>query len=76
MRSSLPEPFSYHDSEGKRIGLGVLNLVSEASYAALDTLIAEISDMFASSPYLHIGCDEVSLSGLESLPEVRAFSPH
>jgi len=48
-------------------------MVRERAYAALDTLIGEVSAVFQSSPFVHIGCDEASLGGIETTPEVKAF---
>jgi hexosaminidase len=73
LRGTLPEVFGYRDAAGKAVSPGVLNMVSEAAYRALDTLVGEVCDVFRSSPYFHIGCDEAVAAGIEKLPEVRAF---
>jgi hexosaminidase len=62
---SLPEVFDAIDPVSKRpVGLGCMNLSSEALYPALDTLIGEMCDVFQSSPYFHIGSDEVTTGRL------------
>jgi hexosaminidase len=73
LRGSLPEIFGYKDAAGKAAPVGVINMVREPAYAALDTLIGEVCDVFQSSPFVHIGCDEASLGGIEATPEVKAF---
>jgi hexosaminidase len=42
-------------------------------FPALDKLLGEIADVFASSPYIHIGCDEVSLGDMAKSPEVKQY---
>jgi hexosaminidase len=73
LRGTLPDVFGYRDAAGKTVSPGVINMVREEAYRALDTLVGEMCDVFRSSPYFHIGCDEASPAGIEKLPEVRAF---
>jgi hexosaminidase len=73
LRGSLPEIFGYRDASGKPAGAGVINMASDRAYQALDTLVGEMSQVFGSSPYFHIGCDETSLGGIEALPEVKSL---
>lgn len=73
LRGSLPEIFGYKDDAGKIAGAGIINIVSEEAYAALDTLIGEAAAIFKSSPFIHIGCDECSPAGTENFPEVKAL---
>ena len=56
-----------------RAGLGCVNMASEKAYGAFDTLIGEICEVFKSSPYVHIGTDESSLSGSGGTPEEKAY---
>jgi len=73
MVRAMPEVFGYKDPKtGKHRGLGVLNLANEAIYGPLDTLVGEMCDVFRSSPYFHIGCDEVWLANLAKTPEAKA----
>jgi len=39
---------------------------------ALDTIIGEMLDVFRSTPYFHIGADEVEFDGLEKDPDFQA----
>ena len=38
--------------------LGVMDITNPRLYETLDTMIREMSAVFKSSPYFHIGCDE------------------
>ncbi len=74
LQRSVPEIFAYPgDEPDKPKVLSVINLTNEAIYPALDTLIGEIADVFKSSPYIHIGCDEVYFGELAQLPEAKAY---
>ncbi len=75
LRGALPEIFGYHDEAGKIATPGVINMVSEDAFHALDTLVGETADVFHSSPYIHIGCDEASAdaAGIDRFPEVKAL---
>jgi hexosaminidase len=73
MRAALPETFGYTDEKGKRVSLGVINMVSEEAFRALDTIVGEVCAVFRSSPYFVMGGDESSLGGTERMPEVKAF---
>ncbi|MEI7835509.1 MAG: family 20 glycosylhydrolase [Planctomycetota bacterium] len=42
-------------------GPKIMNITSDETYKALDTLIGEMCDVFKSSPFFHIGGDEVYL---------------
>jgi N-acetyl-beta-hexosaminidase len=46
-----------------RTGHQVINPVSERTFDVLDTLIGEMCAVFKSTPYFHIGADEVSYAG-------------
>jgi hexosaminidase len=71
---ALPEVFDAIDSESKRpVGLGCMNLSSEVLYPALDTLIGEMCAVFRSSPYFHIGSDEVTSGRLSLHSGYKAF---
>jgi hexosaminidase len=59
---SLPEIFDAIDPETKQpVRLGCMNMANEEIYRALDTIIGEASAIFKSSPYFHIGSDEVQM---------------
>jgi hexosaminidase len=71
---SLPEVFDAINPEtGQPVGMGCMNMANEALYSALDTIIGEMCDVFRSSPYFHIGGDEVSMGRVALHPEYKAF---
>eukprot|EP00052_Salpingoeca_macrocollata_P033271 m.327371 g.327371 ORF g.327371 m.327371 type:complete len:647 (-) comp49279_c0_seq1:20-1960(-) len=53
-------------------GGGVMNVANDSLYTAMDTLVSEISAVFHTSPYFHIGCDETSTPA--SLPGYALFA--
>ncbi|MGC4004780.1 MAG: family 20 glycosylhydrolase [Pirellulales bacterium] len=71
---SVPEVFGTTDANGKPKSTGVVNMASEKAYEGIDTLIGELCEIFRSSPYIHIGADEVSADGLKALPEYAVYS--
>jgi hexosaminidase len=59
---ALPEIFdAVNPKTGQPVHMGCMNMSNEAIYPALDTIIGEMCDVFRSSPYFHIGGDEVSM---------------
>lgn len=56
-----------------RPGLSAVNLASEDVYDAFEILIHEMCQVFKSSPYFHIGTDEVSLKGQGLTVEDKAY---
>ena len=72
---TLPALFGYIDPEtGNSVGQGMMNIANPKLYEALDILIGEMCDVFASSPYVHIGFDEVSgLANVAGTPAALAF---
>ena len=72
LRGSLPEVFGYKDNAGKMVGKSVINIVSDRAYKALDTIVGEMCDVFKSSPYFHVGCDESSLD-IQDTPEFKEW---
>ncbi|MCF7730093.1 MAG: beta-N-acetylhexosaminidase [Akkermansiaceae bacterium] len=70
----LPEIFdAINPATGQPVGLGCMNMASEEIYPALDTLIGEMCDVFKSSPYFHIGSDEVSMGRVTLSPGFKGF---
>ena len=70
----MPELFGTVDPEtGKAKSTGVINMASEKAYESLDVLIGEVCDVFTTSPYVHIGADEVSPGHLTKLPEYMPY---
>ena len=72
LRGTMPEIFGYKTAEGKIESPGVINIASDEALAALDDLVGEFAAVFKSSPYIHIGCDESSVGGIEKYPAVKA----
>lgn len=74
-RGTMPEVFGYIDpATGKAVDQGMMNITNPKLYPALDTIIAEMSEVFANSPYFHIGYDEVSGAGsVVSTPQAKEF---
>lgn len=72
---TLSEIFGYLDPTTKQpVAQGMMNIANPKLYEALDTIIGEMCEVFASSPYFHIGCDEVSgLGNVASTPQAQAF---
>jgi hexosaminidase len=56
-----------------RKGTSCLDMAGDKTYEGLDTLIGEICDVFASSPYVHIGADECDLKNVGTSDEEKAF---
>lgn len=71
---SLPEVFDAIDPKtGQPVGMGCMNMSNEAIYPALDIIIGEMCDVFKSSPYFHIGSDEVSMGRVTLHSGFKAF---
>lgn len=71
---SFPEVFdAIHPTTGKPVNMGCMNMANEKLYEVLDTLIGEMCGVFRSSPYFHIGTDEVQLGRLQLHPGYKAF---
>jgi len=56
-----------------RKGTSCMDMGSEKTYEGMDTLIGEVCEVFASSPYVHIGADEADLNGVGQSEEEQAF---
>ena len=48
-----------------------VNVANPKTIEALTTLLNEVMDVFQSTPYIHLGADEVGLDGLDRTPEYR-----
>jgi N-acetyl-beta-hexosaminidase len=48
-----------------------VNIASPKTLEALTTLMNEVMDVFQSTPYVHLGADEVGLDGLDQTPEYK-----
>jgi hypothetical protein len=71
---SMPEVFDAINPQSKQpVGIGCMNISNEELYAVLDTLVGEMCDVFKSSPFFHIGSDEVTYGRLSLNPGYKAF---
>jgi hypothetical protein len=71
---AMPEAFdAIHPETKQPIGIGCMNMSGESLYPVLETLIGEMCDVFRSSPYFHIGSDEVTSGRLSLNPGYREF---
>jgi len=72
---TMPGVFGYVDPATKQpVAKGMMNIAHPKLYEAIDTIVGEMCDVFTSSPYFHIGFDEVSgLGNVASTPEAQAF---
>jgi len=73
MRLAMPETFDLPEKPGGPARLGILNMISDEAYAALDTIVGEVCDVFKSSPYVHIACDEPRTDVIEKLPQFKEY---
>jgi len=71
---AYPELFGTVDpATGAASSTGVVNMTNERAYQALDALIGELCEVFASSPYVHVGADEVGAGHLRDVPEYAPY---
>ncbi len=73
LRLAMPELFDAPKEPGGEAWIAVMNMANDEMYPALDTLVGEICDVFKSSPYFHIGCDETQLGILAELPSTKEY---
>ncbi|MDR1813580.1 MAG: family 20 glycosylhydrolase [Tannerella sp.] len=66
LRSKLPDVFGKPD-------YGCIDLASEKTLQAMQTLTSEMIDAFHNSKYFHIGADETNLEELRKLPHVEQY---
>ncbi|MCY2929398.1 MAG: family 20 glycosylhydrolase [Planctomycetota bacterium] len=55
------------------VGARTMDVINPEIYKVLDTLVGEMCDVFKSSPYFHIGGDEVEPAGYISQPHVKKY---
>lgn len=74
--STYPEIFgSVDDETGEaKPPLYVVNMAKESTYTALREIINEVAEVFYTSPYLHVGGDEVYLENLKKVPEYKEYA--
>ncbi len=51
----------------------IMNMANDDLYKVLDTLVGEVCDVFKSSPYFHIGCDEMYFYELEEQQQTKDY---
>ena len=64
-RRDLPEVFGPD--------VAVMNMTNPKLYPALDTILGEVADVFKSSPYIHIGCDECNIEPISRDANSKEF---
>ena len=64
-RRDLPEVFGPD--------VAVMNMTNPKLYPALDTIIGEAAEIFKSSPYIHVGCDECNIEPISRDENSKAF---
>ena len=70
-----PDLFGTTDAEtGEAKSTGVINMASPAAVEATKALVDEVISVFDTSPYFHLGGDEVWAPGLLKLPEFLALA--
>ena len=65
-----PEIFAIQDAEENP---WIINMGNEKTYEALDVLIGELTSIFKSTPYFHIGGDEAIFNQVTNDPKVQAY---
>ena len=69
-----PETFGSIDpSTGNPRPLYAVNIAKEETYRACGNIIRSLAEVFYTSPYIHIGGDEVYLDNIKKLPEYKTF---
>lgn len=66
----MPGLFGIEDWQKNDI---TINMGKEEVYEALGKIIGEVSEVFQTSPYIHIGADEAGFSHFEEDPDVKAY---
>ncbi len=73
IRLSLPDELDRPKEMGGGARLGMMNIADDKIYPVLDEIVGEICGVFKSSPYFHIGCDEVNPATLMAQPWTGPF---
>ncbi|TGV04613.1 beta-N-acetylhexosaminidase [Flavivirga rizhaonensis] len=72
--SKYPEVFGSIDPKtNKPKTLYVINMAKEETYKAVELIINQLAKVFYTSPYIHIGGDEVYLQPIKELPEYKTY---
>ena len=68
--TKLPHIFGFDDPSLNR---NTINMARDEVYAALDTLVSEIAEVFKYSRYIHMGGDEANFKGMEDNAQVNRW---
>ena len=72
--SKYPEVFGSVDTKtGKAMPLYVVNMAKEETYQACRKIINSLAAVFHTSPYIHIGGDEVYLEAIKQVPGYKTY---
>ena len=73
--NTYPEIFGNLNPEtNKPEQLYVINIAKEKTYEAVNYIIKELAAVFYTSPFIHVGGDEVYLENLKKVPEYQSYS--
>jgi len=73
IRTAMPEVFDAPKTPGGPGWIAVMNMAKDDMYGALGKIVDEMCEVFKSSPYFHIGCDECNFGILEGLPSTQEY---
>ncbi|MEI6219575.1 MAG: family 20 glycosylhydrolase, partial [bacterium] len=73
IRLDLPDELDRPKEMGGGARLAMMNIADDKIYPTLEYVVGEICDVFKSSPYFHIGCDEVNSEPLMGQSWVGPF---
>ncbi|WP_435315247.1 family 20 glycosylhydrolase [Cellulophaga fucicola] len=72
---TYPEVFgSLNSKTNKPEQLYVVNIAKENTYKGVNTIIKELASVFYTSPFIHVGGDEVYLDKLKNVPEYQKYT--
>lgn len=73
--NTYPEVFGYLNPKTKKPEpLYVINMANEKSYEVTNDIIKELATVFYTSPYIHIGGDEVYLGNIKKIPDYKSYT--
>ncbi|MBJ2176059.1 family 20 glycosylhydrolase [Aureibaculum sp. A20] len=73
--NTYPEVFGHLNPETQKADpLYVVNIASEKTYDAINEIIKSLAEVFYTSPYLHIGGDEVYLEQIKKVPSYQEYT--
>jgi len=73
IRLDLPDELDRPKAMGGNARLAMMNIADDKIYPVLQGIVGEMCEVFKSSPYFHIGCDEVNSGPLMGQPWVGPF---